>query len=329
MPNEQKEYYCCEWINSGLHFQATRLGFCCYGNQSIGDHPTVVEDYRGEPIDEKIWNKIREIKQKFADNNIPLGCKDCSYLRKSNWDGLEQDYFDHFLIGHRQECNSKCIYCYANDVSDDVKNRTYDAYNVLKKLFDENKIKISPTTCVVFTGGEPTIFPEFENIMNLLLDNNFSNIRVHSSGIYLSPAVQKGLKTGQVSIVISPDAGSSETYQKIKRVDCFEKVWSNIKSYISSAKDKKQVEIKYIVIPEINDTKEEIDKWFNLLTESGVTSIACDAEQNWFYNCRGEYSDKMYDLIYYINNQAEKLSLDIEFYTAAKKMLKKADANDI
>lgn len=324
-----QEYFCCEWINSGLHFQPTRLGFCCYGNQSIGDHPTVVEDYRGEFVDENIFEKIREIKQKFKNGNIPEGCRACSFLRKSDWDGLDEDYFDHFLIGHRQECNSKCIYCYANEVTDEIKKRTYNVYDVLKKLFDEKKIKNTPTSCVVLTGGEPTIFPEFEDIMNLFLDNNFCNIRVHSSGIALSQSVLKGLKSGQVSLVISPDSGTREIYHKIKQVDCFDRVWENIKSYISVALDKKKIEVKYIIIPEVNDNTEEIDNWFNLLIDSGVENIACDVEQNWFYNCRGNYSDKMYDLIYYIKEKAQKLLLNIEFYTAAAKMLKKAGENDI
>lgn len=328
---EHKEYYCCEWINSGLHFQTTRLGFCCYGNQSIGDHPTVVEDYNGEVIDENILNKIRAIKQRFSNGDIPEGCKNCSYLRKAEWDGLKDDYFDHFMFGHSQKCNSRCIYCFTNDVPEDLKNRTYNVYEVLKKLFEEDKIKISPTTCAVFLGGEPTIFPDFEDITNLLLENNFSNMKVHSSGIYLSPAVLKGLAIGEkyISIVISPDAGTPETYKKIKRVDCFDKVWNNIKEYLLAAKNPNQVIVKYIVVPDINDNKEEIDRWFDLIVESGVKYVACDVEQNWFYNSKGKYSDKMYDLMYYIKEKAENLSLNIEFYTAAERMLKKAEENDI
>lgn len=329
MQCDNKEYYCCEWINSGLHFQTTRLGFCCYGNQSIGDHPTVVEDYKGEPIDENVFEKIREIKQKFSNGNIPEGCKNCSYLRKEVWDGLKIDYLDHFMFGHSQKCNSKCIYCFTNDVPEELKDRTYNVYEVLKKLFEDKKIRISSTTCAVFLGGEPTIFPDFEDITNLLLENNFTNMKIHSSGIYLSQAVLKGLSSGDISIVISPDAGSCETYKKIKRVDCFDKVWNNIKSYVSSSKNDNQVIVKYIVIPQINDNKEEIDKWFNLIKECGVKYVACDVEQNWFYDCKGKYTDKMYDLMYYIKDKAEKLSLNIEFYTAAERMLKKAEENDI
>ena len=87
--------------------------------------------------------------------------------------------------------------------------------------------------------------------------------------------------------------------------------------------------VKYIVIPDVNDNKEEIDRWFDLIVESGVKYIACDVEQNWFYNCNGEYSDKMYDLIYYINDRAKNLALNIEFYTAAERMLKKVGENDL
>lgn len=319
--NAQNEYYCCDWVNSGLHFQPSRLGFCCYGYQEIGDHPTIIDDYNGECIDEFIIDDINEIKQKFKNGKIPKGCTNCALLKKADWDGLKESYFDHFMIGHSHKCNSKCIYCYTNNVSDEVKNKTYDAYSVLETLFEEGKVRVSNRACAVFLGGEPTIFPDFEDIMNLFLKNDFPNIVIHSSGIKYSKSVEKGLEKGCVKIVISPDSSTKETYEKIKRVPCFDKVWENIKEYAKHAKTPDLVKVKYILIPDINDSKSEIDKWFELVIDCGVKYIACDVEQNWYFSNDEKYKNKMYEMADYIKEKAEQYGLDLEYYTDAQRML--------
>ncbi len=319
---QKNEYFCCEWVNSGLHFQPSRLGFCCYGNQNIGDHPTVIDDYFGECVDEYIFENINEIKQNFKDGNIPQGCKDCSHLSKAEWDGLNENYVDKFMIGHNHNCNSKCVYCFTNDIDETTKKRTYDVYSVIDDLFDEGFVKITDFSCVVFLGGEPTIFPEFEDVMSLLLRHDFPNVKIHSSGIKYSKSVVEGLEKGDVSIIISPDSGSEDTYNQIKRVKCFKFVWDNIKKYVKAAKNDSLVNVKYIIIPEVNDNTEEIDKWFDLIVKSGVKFISCDVEQNWFFSQNGKFPQKMYDLTDYFVKKAEDLSLNLQFYTEATRMLK-------
>ena len=315
-----KEYYCCDWINSGLHFQPTRLGFCCYGDQSIGDHPTIVENYSGGLIDDEITQKIQDFKKNFQKGEIPHGCQKCSLLEKRAWDGLDEEYFDHFMIGHSHKCNSRCIYCCTNEVPEHLLNLRYDVYSVIKDLFERGKIKASNRALVTFLGGEPTIFPEFEDLVHIFLEHDFQQIKVHSSGIICSKAVLKGLEAGAVSIVISPDSGTREMFKKIKRVDCFDKVWANTKSYKTAAKEDRLVEVKYIIMPDVNDDKAEIDLWFDKIVECGVKYIACDVEQNWFYSCKGEYPQRMYDLVDYFKKKADELSLTLELYTAASRM---------
>lgn len=317
-----KEYYCCEWINSGLHFQPSRLGFCCYGSQNIGDHPSVIDDYFGECVDEYIFENIKDIRLSFKKGDIPNSCKNCSKLKKALWDGHDKDYIDKFMIGHNHNCNAKCTYCFTNDIDDTTKKRTYDIYPVLDDLFDSGKVKITDSSCVVFLGGEPTIFPEFEDVMSLFLRHNFPNIKIHSSGIKYSKSVAKGLENGNVSIVISPDAATEETYNKIKRVPCFKTVWANIKKYIKKAKESRLVCVKYIIIPGINDNKKEIDKWFDLIVKNGIKYVACDVEQNWFFASKGNFPKEIFELAHYFERKAKELSLNFEFYTEAQRMLK-------
>ena len=314
------EFYCCEWINSGLHFQPTRLGFCCNSSQSIGDHPQISEQYSGEYLNKNILNKIKKIKENFKKGKIFKGCKQCSLLKKQKWDGLDEQYFDHFVFTNTHKCNSKCIYCFTNDLSEEVLNLTYNVYPVIKQMRDEGLMKFLPTSTAVFSGGEPTISNDFEQLLNFFLDNDCPNLKVHSSGILFSKSVVRGLEKGDVEIIISTDAGKKETFYKIKRVDAFNKVMANIKKYVEKAKNPEQVKIKFIIIPGINDSIKEIDLWFNNILNCGIKSIACDIEQHWFYNHIEDKNKKMFALLDYFKCKAEEYNLMFEYYAPAKKL---------
>ena len=55
---------------------------------------------------------------------------------------------------------------------------------------------------VSFGGGEPTIAPEFEELIKLLTASGFQNMRIHSSGIKFSPAIEEAIKKGVLNVVI-------------------------------------------------------------------------------------------------------------------------------
>ena len=87
---------------------------------------------------------------------------------------------------------------------------------------------------VAFGGGEPTIAPEFEDLIKLLTENGFTNMRIHSSGIKYSPAIAEAIKNGVLNIVISIDSGCEKTYKKIKNVNCYKKVIENMNTNVAA-----------------------------------------------------------------------------------------------
>ena len=118
--------------------------------------------------------------------------------------------------------------------------------------------------------------------MQLFIDKKFYAIRILTNGVKYSNTIAEGLRLGLVDIMISIDAGSSDMYKWIKGFDVYEKVWNNIKKYVSVQKDIFAVKTKYIIIPGINDDKEEVLKFLDKSQESGIKSTAFDIELNWF-----------------------------------------------
>lgn len=317
------EYVSCNWVNSGLEFRKDCIRICCYGYlQTQDDSATaLIENYNGEKID---WDDLLAKKQKLKELNkngvILPACKNCIYLEKKKWD--EEVFIDHITLNHWSKCNCNCTYCYTADEEKSDKNKkNYNILPIFKEMYEKNILRPTSSSCIAFGGGEPTILEDFDKLIDFLLSKGFRNIRINSSGIKYSKSIEKGLMSGAISLVISPDSGTKETYNKIKRTNSFNKVWDNIKKYAKISKEPNLLKVKYIIISEINDNKEEIDKWFGLVLKNNVKAVSLSVEQHWYFQNNPNFPDSIYEIIDYIKNKAEQLNLELEIYCEALSVL--------
>ena len=257
-----EHYTSCHWIQHGLSFENDHIEMCCLCCHKGGGRLYIKDEYKGKGLK---WDDIFKLKEKFIEENkkgiIDPRCEGCFNLVHKGWDDNEK-YINYIHFNHWTHCNSDCIYCYTSwDKKNFQKKPHYKVMPMLKELF--KKKLFHPDGEVTFAGGEPTILNEFDDIINILLKNGVNRITVHTSGIKLSKAIEKGLKEGKLSVCLSADAGSSETFYKVKRVNKFDKFWQNVEKYAQAQpKDNNTlVETKFIIIPGVNDNKEEIEKW--------------------------------------------------------------------
>lgn len=318
---QNNTYTSCYWVESGFEFSGNRLRTCCFEYLQDREEPNclLIENYNGEKIN---WEVIKEHKRKRRElhkkNLFPKPCKGCVYLFEKDWD--EDFYIDHLTFNHWEHCNCNCTYCYPKD---EELITPYDILPVLQDMLERKILKATPTSCITFGGGEPTILENFDKIIDLLLENGFYNIRINSSGIKYSKSIEKGLRMGVISLVISTDSGSKEMYEKIKRVKCFDIVWNNIKKYAANQKERNLVKVKYIIIPGVNDSFEEIDKWFELVLKNNVKSVSVSMEGSWYQETFPDFPKEVYDKILYVENKAQELGLDMELYIEALSLKKK------
>lgn len=313
------EYTSCHWLQHGISFEQNHIEMCCLCCHKGGGKLIVKDNYDGMGVN---WDDIFKLKEKFIQENkngfINSKCEGCFNLVHKNWDD-EFKYINYVHFNHWTNCNSDCIYCYTSwNKQYYQKLKHYKVVPIIKKLF-ENKL-FKPNGEITFAGGEPAILDEFDKIVNLFIKNGAERITVHSSGIKYSKAIEKGIKEKRLTVCLSADSGNRETYKKIKRVDKFEVFWKNAKKYAKlqvKFTDKCYVETKFILIPNVNTNKEEIDKWLELNIKAGIQNVVVDIENEFFKKVKeGKIKIPRYiiDLSAYIVKRAEDLGLKLIEY---------------
>ncbi len=314
-----QEYTSCHWLQHGLSFENDHIEMCCLCCHKGGGRLYIKENYNGKDVS---WDDILKLKEKFIKDNkngiIDPRCEGCFNLINRGWDNSEH-YINYIHFNHWTHCNSDCIYCYTKWDKKAFNSRPhYKALPMVKELFKRKLFK--PDGEITFAGGEPTILNEFEDLVKFLLKNGAQRITVHSSGIKFSKAIEKGIKEQKLSVCLSADSGTRETFKAVKRVDKFEKFWENAKKYAKAQKNIKNkiyVETKFILIPEVNTNKEEIDLWLEQTVKAGIKSVVVDIENDYCKELRANNQEKpqyLVDLCNYIIQRAKELDLNLVDY---------------
>lgn len=311
------KYTSCIHLEHGITFFSNSVQICCISSHPGGGNIIQIDNYKGEAIDwENLFNSRNRIRDDIKNGIIPEKCTGCYYLKEQEWNS--DNYIDEVLIGHFTHCNCNCIYCYTDkDKKFFNTNKTYNVLPVIKDMIDK-KI-LSKNATITFGGGEPTILSEFEDLVNLLLDYDVYNIRIHSDGIKYSPAIEKGLKLGKITLITSVDSSSQKVYGQIKRVSAFDIVWKNLANY---AKTKNGlIRTKYVLIPGVNDSLHEVKNWMKKTYEAGIKNIAFDIEDNWFKEHRDNIPQYIYVIFDFVYKSYSQFNLDsCELYERASNL---------
>lgn len=317
---ESKKYLSCDLIEHGFDFNVKSINFCCRTTEAGNGFKPLIPNYNGEKID---WDELFSLKNSYRQQmkvDIIPECQGCVHLYEKEWDN--ENYISHINFNHWITCNARCIYCCLDDyVKNNKGEKHYKVYPVIKDMVDK-KI-LNPVGNITIAGGEPTIVDEFEKLLHLLLDCGVKDIRLNTNGIKYSKAVEKGIKLGVISLVTSVDSGTRETFKQIKKVDCHNKVWDNIKKYCKAQIKDYQVKTKFIIIPDVNDNQREIDSWIKKSKETGLKHIAVDIELEWYGKNKDNLPDKLFEIFKYIINKAEEHNLKIEYQDRAIMLLNK------
>lgn len=271
------EYKSCHLLEHGICFFNSQLCSCCYAPQeSLFEIPFLAFFYNGEIINPNLYNKkINEWRENAKNGKYLKCCKDCYKLETKNWS--EEFYIDQVYISHFEQCNSKCTYC-ITDI--EPKKRKKSVYKILPVLNSLKENGILKRGCEFHIGGgEFTIYPECDKIIDKFILTGFAKrLAVATNGIKFSKSLFKAMDLDKAVIIISLDCGSKDLFKKIKQVDAFDKVINNIKKYTQSEKSREFVYLKYIIIPSVNDNKEEFKKFVDIAKKYNVQGIKIDIE---------------------------------------------------
>ena len=195
----------------------------------------------------------------------------------------------HVTIDPIEICNQSCIFCYYHGRKSNVmKNSSFNGkgifpYDRLLTLIDE--LKEAGTEAIAFTGtGETLLYKNIYNIFQKIIDNGME--------YGLTTNLSKNLTNSQINVLskaswirCSLNAGTSKTYKKIHRMDCFNMVLDNIKALPN-------INISFAYLKENID---EIVEATKLAKRIGANSITFRPEMTFSGNKKEKGIDKRID----------------------------------
>ena len=206
--------------------------------------------------------------------NYILECEKCPYFRnmESNGDGLI-----HFvnINMYPAPCQSKCIYCGVHNsksgiFNDELYAKAYEnMFGAIEWARCNNMIAADAIWQVA--SGEITIHPYKDRIIELVKNEKVKFLT--NCFIYDEQIAELLRKNKSSSINLSIDAGTAETWLKVKGVNNFTKVIENLSKYSEYAYCTEQITLKYIVLPGINDNVEDYKGIIDIMKRLKISKL--------------------------------------------------------
>lgn len=245
---------------------------------------------------QSIWDKLTQIKGNKFLNYRKL-------LKKAENGELLTDFPIEILIKSTLNCNHKCPRC-PHGVGIFPNGEKYNmSFDTLKKVLDEGADK--GLQSVVFTGGEPTLNPNFIQFIEYASLKNFPDISVITNGSLLSDKIIDCLLNNEVTrINISFDSITNKIYKKVRGIDDYYKVLANIDKFLKKRKLKNtKLPLLSVSFVLSEDNAHELDKFIEIWQEKADGGIKIYPYKNFysvvdnaFYNTYGSGRKKVEEL---------------------------------
>ncbi len=160
-----------------------------------------------------------------------------------------------------QGCPLRCVYCHNPDTWKPEEGRSIAADELFRQII-KYKPYFNNSGGVTFSGGEPLLQSEFiARVMKLCRENHI-HTALDTSGCIVSEQAMEVLSLSDL-ILLDIKMLTDELYQKY--IGCS---ISNVLTFLSQAeKLQKQVWVRHVVVPGLNDTQDSI-KQLDRLTQN-------------------------------------------------------------
>jgi len=281
---EYKRYRSCIYLETQLRYNKSQMQFCCSdfgknispciakGTFTHEEHLNAFFDMRDRTIDE--LNELNRL-----DSNVvaPNPCVDCHNIRNIFWQHDRR--IRHINLNFCSVCNFKCSYCTVihdkRDKNNDTFNDSVEDVLSLLRLLKHKKI-INVDTVIHIAAGEIAVHPTREKIKEMLTELLDYTCFIYTNGSVYNETIGKVLSNRKSKIIVSIDAGTRETFAKIKGVDLYDKVCENLSKYSADG----TVQLKYIVLPNINDNEADMLGFVDLCSRLNIRAVDISRDSN-------------------------------------------------
>jgi len=188
-----------------------------------------------------------------------------------------QKFPQYLLIEPTSICNIRCIMCFQVDESFSS-NKNFMGFMKLD-LFQKIINEAYDNECHAITlasRGEPTLHKDFSKLCKILGSKKFLDTKINTNATVLTEKKIHDILENEFSeVVFSVDAGTKNTYEKIRRLGKFDKVVSNIENFqnIREKYYSKSPTITRIAGVKVNDEQDLLQMsnfWSNYVDEVSV-----------------------------------------------------------
>jgi pyruvate-formate lyase-activating enzyme len=214
---------------------------------------------------------IKELNSPSSHETASNPCLGCQEVSEGLW--YKERSIRLLRFAQDSYCNFKCIYCtkHTQEYDDSIRAKFEDSLDFL--FFLRKRKYISDETTIVYAAGEICVHPMQGRMLEFLGDNP---CWVYSNASVYNDKVARVLEKEGSRLVSSVDAGTRETFARIKGIDLFEKVSENLAMYAQ----KGVVQIKYIVLPGINDNEQDINGIIGLCNRASIKQLSVSRNTN-------------------------------------------------
>lgn len=284
--------------DSGNH----SLKSCCsdYGKNNVAFVPIV--DDLSKAFDGFI--KLRDDTISKLNRGEPTKCDGCIELKLLRTP--EKPQFAYIIFNELGICNCKCSYCNYRERLGRNTSADVDLVQLMRLVNEYGFDKENGT--VELCNGEITIHPQKEAIYESVKDYH---IMFLTNGLVYDEFICHKLEDGTGILNLSIDCGTRETFKKVKGLDAFDRVINNLRQY--ARHNKGILNLKFILLPGINDNCEDIDGFIKLCMELNVTSAHIS------HNLCSSYEDynnkQTISSVRYLIEKLNQYSIKFELYS--------------
>lgn len=117
------------------------------------------------------------------------------------------------------------------------------------------------------------------------------------------------------AINLSIDAGIAQTWKTVKGVDNFETITENLVKYRQKSLHSGQITLKYIILPDINDTYEDYTSLMEIMKVLEVKHLTLARDTRIKYQLGTQEKDKLLGAVAYLAALCHKNGITNDMFT--------------
>ncbi|SCM83667.1 putative Radical SAM domain protein [uncultured Sporomusa sp.] len=266
---EYSRYEGCSLLETQLVVDQNSLFHCCYVGETRNDPPKLqwreqIEDTVNAFLESRN-QLIKQIKHGEVEKTPCAGCPSIKEGAYSDVKGISSLSF-----GFDSPCNLACYYCVhrnaVNKISVEAESqiRSFAWKEFIRCL--EQKGQLAESSTITLAAGELTCDPRKKDILDTVEQYHLA---ILTNAVLYDDRIAALIARPGSSSTVSVDAGTKETYRKVKGLDAFERVFANLRKYASQGSN---LTLKYIFLPE-NCNTENVEGFIQNTVTCGVKNI--------------------------------------------------------